>query len=189
MHPVEVLFIPLGKALRKRRGDEALSISHAPELATDTHLTLSSPGFRDGEEIPARFCGPLIGPDISPAFTWNSLPTGTVDLVLMMEDLDVPARAPGIHMIAEFAPVQDGLPEGALVAGASEITYVPWHGRPGRYGGPRPIPGHGPHRYRFHLYALNTHVDLTRLTGPEQLPAALAGHVLASGILVGTRTS
>jgi hypothetical protein len=55
--------------------------------------------------------------------------------------------------------------------------------------GPRPLPGHGTHRYRYHLYALDTDIDFTQVADLQAVPSALAGHVLASGTLTGTRTT
>jgi len=77
----------------------------------------------------------------------------------------------------------------ALVAGAPGIRFVPSRRGPGTYAGPRPVPGHGPHHYRFHLYAIDSRVDLSKVVDAAQLPSALKGHVLASGTLTGTRTS
>ncbi|MER7279242.1 YbhB/YbcL family Raf kinase inhibitor-like protein [Dactylosporangium sp. NPDC000244] len=188
MHPVEVLLLPLGRALRNRRPDEARSIANAPELATGHRIALTSPSFRDGETIPAKHCGPFIGPDISPALAWDALPAGTAELLLVFEDLDTPTAAPGIHTVAAFAPAGDGLAEGALTPDSPAVRFLRHLGR-AKYVGPRPLPGHGPHRYRFHLYALDTGIDLTKVAGVKQLPQAVAGHVLASGTLMGTRTS
>jgi phosphatidylethanolamine-binding protein (PEBP) family uncharacterized protein len=75
MHPVEVLLLPVGWALRNRRPDEAASIASAPELATENHIALTSPSFGDGQVIPARHCGQFIGDQISPALTWAALPS------------------------------------------------------------------------------------------------------------------
>ncbi|GGF27796.1 YbhB/YbcL family Raf kinase inhibitor-like protein [Subtercola lobariae] len=189
MHPVEVLLVPLGLAFRGRRGDEAASFSHAPELATDTRLTLTSPSFAEGEEIPAKHCGRFIGAEISPALSFGDLPAETVDLLLVIEDLDVPLATPSIHTIVAFEPRGDGLPEGALNAPDARFRFIPGTGGRTAYIGPRPLPGHGPHHYRFHLYALDARVDATAISGISQVPAALDGHVLASGLLTGTRTS
>ncbi|WP_436533302.1 YbhB/YbcL family Raf kinase inhibitor-like protein [Actinoplanes sp. HUAS TT8] len=189
MHPVEILLFPLGRALRNRRPDESASLANAPGLATPNHFTLSSPAFRDGEVIPAKHCGIFIGSDTSPALTWSELPEGTKDLVLIFEDLDVPlGPKPGIHTIVAFTPNADGLPEGALTPKDPSFRFLPALRGIAKYVGPRPLPGHGPHRYRFHLYALDTPIDLTRIPNPTQLPPALAGHVLASATLTGTRT-
>jgi Raf kinase inhibitor-like YbhB/YbcL family protein len=189
MHPVEVLFLPIGWALRNRRPDPAASIASAPELATGNRIALSSPSFGDGEVIPARHCGPFIGADISPALSWDALPTGTKDLLLVLEDLDNPGAVPNLHTVAEFAPAEGALPEGALTPDNPGVRFLTASRGRARYAGPRPLPGHGTHRYRFHLYALDTDVDVTKVGGVGQLPAALAGHVLASGTLTGTRTS
>ncbi|MDN3358551.1 YbhB/YbcL family Raf kinase inhibitor-like protein [Actinomadura sp. DC4] len=189
MHPVEVLLLPVGRALRNRRPDEAASIANAPELATGNRIALTSPSFGDGQVIPAKHCGPFIGAEISPALAWDSLPAGTTDLVLVIEDLDNPGAVPGIHTIAAFAPAEGGLPEGALTPDNPGFRFLPNHRGRAKYVGPRPLPGHGAHRYRFHLYALDTDVDFTKVADAEHLPPALAGHVLASGTLTGTRTT
>jgi Raf kinase inhibitor-like YbhB/YbcL family protein len=189
MHPVEVLFLPAGWALRHRRPDEAASIANAPELGSGNRIALSSPSFGDGQVIPARHCGQFIGDEISPALTWDALPAGTKDLVLVIEDLDNPGAVPGIHTIAAFAPAGGGLPEGALTQDQPGTRFLPNHRGRARYLGPRPLPGHGTHRYRFHLYALDTEVDFTKVGDIEHLPSALAGHVLAAGTLTGTRTT
>lgn len=189
MHPVEVLLTPLGWAFRNRHADEAASVANARELATEHHITLTSPSFADGEVIPAKHCGRFIGDDISPALEWSALPAGTADLLLVMEDLNSPGAVPRIHTIAAFPPTGAGLREGALTRDSDGIRFLPGRRGPGTYAGPRPLPGHGPHRYRFHLYALDTPLDLTTVPDAGHLPAALAGHVLASGTLTGTRTS
>jgi len=48
MHPVEVLLLPVGRALRNRRPDEAASIANAAGLATGNRIALTSPSFGDG---------------------------------------------------------------------------------------------------------------------------------------------
>ena len=192
MHPVEALLVPVGWLLRNRRPDEAASIANAPELATGNGITLTSPAFRDGQVVPAKHCGQFIGDDISPALTWSALPTGTKGLVFVLEDLDNPGAVPGIHTIAAFAPTEGGFPEGGLPEGAltpddPRFQFLPNRRRQAKYSGPRPLPGHGTHRY--HLYALDTDIDLTKVAGMQAVPSTLAGHVLAAGTLTGTRTT
>lgn len=189
MHPVEVLLTPLGKAFRNRHADEKARISRAAALQTANRISLSSPGFGDGAQIPARHCGWLIGDNISPALSRGALPAGTAGLLLVMEDLNGPGAAPRIHAIAAFPPAAGGLADGALAPDAPGVRFLSGRRGPGRYAGPRPLPGHGPHHYRFHLYALDQRIDLAAVAGPEQLPAAAGGHVLASGTLTGTRTA
>lgn len=189
MHPVEALLFPVGRLLRNRRPDEAASIANAPELATDHRITLTSPAFRDGQVVPAKHCGQFIGEDISPALSWGPLPTGTKGLVFILEDLDVPTATPGIHTIAAFPAVEGGLPEGALTPDDPRFQFLPNRRKQAKYTGPRPLPGHGTHRYRFHIYALDTAVDFSKIPDIKDVPGVLAGHVLASGTLTGTRTT
>lgn len=187
MHPVEILLFPLGRALRGRRADATASIANAPELASDNRIALTSPSFGEGQEIPAKHCGQFIGEEISPALTWDTLPAGTKDLLLVFEDLDVPIKTPAIHTIAAFAPTDTGLAEGALTPKDPGIRFLPNRIRQTKYVGPRPLPGHGPHHYRFHLYALDTPVDFATCANTDQLRSSVKGHVLARGTLTGTR--
>ena len=53
------------------------------------------------------------------------------------------------------------------------------------YSGPRPIPGHGPHRYRFHVLAVGCRVP-DDVTSGKALMQAIAGQVIARGTLKGT---
>lgn len=187
MHPVEVLLVPLGRAIRNRRADETASLANAPELATANRLTLTSPAFADGAEIPAKHCSVLIGHDVSPELRWGALPAGTAELLLLLEDLDSPGAVPRIHTAAVLAPDGNGLAEGALAGAGPGIRFLTTGGGRAGYHGPRPLPGHGAHRYRFHVFALDTRID--GVTSTADLSAAVAGHVLAGGTLTGTRES
>ena len=187
MHPVEALLMPLGWVLSNRRADEAKSISHAPALRTDRRIDLASPSFDNGHEIPARHCGRFIGDDISPGLSWDVLSSDTTCLVLVLEDVDSPGSVPGIHTVAAFAPNDVGLPEGALSPDNPDIRSCPTTAAGPVMRAPDRLLGHGTHHYRFHLYALDTIVDLATVADADRLPAALEGHVLASGTLTGTR--
>ncbi len=193
MHPVETLLTPLGRAFRTRRADESRSVAHDAAFRTEGRFTLSSPAFPDGGEIPARCCGWLIGGNVSPALTWGGLPAGTVDLLLLVEDLDSPGNRPRLHAVAAFVPAPGAeggrLPEGALAPDHPTVRLLTGRRGPRGWAGPRPLPGHGPHRYRFHLFALAGRLDLDAVPGPDALAAAVRGHVLASGTLTGVRES
>jgi Raf kinase inhibitor-like YbhB/YbcL family protein len=54
------------------------------------------------------------------------------------------------------------------------------------YGGPMPPRGHGTHRYRFRVYALDTELGVAAGLTKDELLRAIEGHVLAEGELVGT---
>jgi Raf kinase inhibitor-like YbhB/YbcL family protein len=53
------------------------------------------------------------------------------------------------------------------------------------YGGPCPPQGHGPHHYRFTLYALDIHVIRVRGERRADFEEGLSSHILASATLTG----
>jgi Raf kinase inhibitor-like YbhB/YbcL family protein len=55
----------------------------------------------------------------------------------------------------------------------------------GRFGYGGPCPPSGTHRYFFKLYALDTMLELSGRVSKKQLEAAMEGHVVASGELMG----
>ena len=54
------------------------------------------------------------------------------------------------------------------------------------YRGPMPPPGHGTHHYHFMLFALDKPLDLKPGLKKDDLLAAMKGHILAQGELIGT---
>jgi len=173
----------LGRALRNRRSDPALGVAGRAELAVDRTLAVASPAFADGGEIPALHGGR--GGNVSPALSWSGVPEGTGQLLLILEDVDVPKRMPAVHTIALIDPSSTGLGEGELRDSAT-VRLVPAMLGIKRYVGPRPLPGHGPHRYGFHLWSLDRAVPAgTRLKSLAQLLPLIAGHVTAHGVVVG----
>ncbi|MFJ1869237.1 YbhB/YbcL family Raf kinase inhibitor-like protein [Streptomyces sp. NPDC088097] len=158
----------------------------APECATTATLDLRAPAFAHGGPIPPRHASRDLGPHISPALNWGALPEGTAQLLLVMEDIDVPTSRPAVHLTALFAPDTAGFDEGELTADNPRVRHVPGPFARTGYTGPRPLPRHGPHRYGFHLHGLDRAIlTTTPLTGRTDLPALVAGHVLASGFLEG----
>jgi Raf kinase inhibitor-like YbhB/YbcL family protein len=151
-------------------------------------LTLTSPAFVDGDEIPSiHTCD---GKDVSPALDWSDVPDGTRSLALIVDDPDAPdpaaPRMVWTHWVLYNLPLSvNGLPQavksGHLPAGARE-GLNDWK-RTG-YGGP--CPPIGRHRYFFKLYALDTMLpDLKRPT-KARLEKAMDGHVIAQASLIGT---
>lgn len=199
----DVWLWPLGVALRGRRPGPTRSLRHAPELASTTTIELTSPAFPHGGVIPRRHSAVGRGANLSPELRWGPVPAATAELLLVMEDVDVPFAEPGIHVAALLPAGLTGMVEGELVPDRPGVRWLPdRRGRTG-YHGPRPLPGHGDHRYGFHLFALDTAVpdDLLaaavaratdeRAAGDSHaiafrhLVPHLDGHVLARGFLEG----
>ncbi len=150
-------------------------------------LTLHSPAFAPGGEIPKQFT--CDGGDRSPPLEWTGAPPGARSYTFIVDDPDAPdPKAPKttwVHWVLYDIPASvSGLPEGAdaksLPPGTRAGTNS-WN-RTG-YGGP--CPPIGRHRYFHKLFALDTTLpDLARPTA-DRLQAAMKGHVLARAELVG----
>jgi len=152
-------------------------------------LTVRSAAFGEGQAIPKKHTGD--GADVSPALSWSGVPAGAKELALICDDPDAPRAQPWVHWVICKLPADaNGLPEGVaktetLVAPAGAVQGRNDFGDVG-YGGPAPPPGHGVHHYHFKLYALGAPLDVKAGLTKKQLLAAMSGHVIAEGELVGT---
>ncbi len=178
----------LGAMLRGvRAGASKLTIVD-PALGQFDSLDLSSLAFADGQRLPERFTAD--GAGVSPPLHWRGVPTGTTSLALVVEDPDAPSPQPLVHAILWDMPPQDGqLAEGEIRADDGGGT----HGDVGRNSylregwlPPDPPTGHGEHRYAFQLFALSGTADLDPSPGRTAVVEAMAGRVLAAGLLTGT---
>ena len=178
----------LGVLLRGRRAGEAHLLSHElPVEPDEALLQLSSTAFAPDSAIPSRYAGEGVGDNISPPLRWSQPPQGTVELVLVMEDPDAPLRRPFVHLIAAgIDPFVTGFTEGVLCQEAAPTCLLGLTTfRQLGYSGPRALPGHGPHRYVFQLFALGERSGLARGARRSELVAALHGKLLARGTLEG----
>jgi Raf kinase inhibitor-like YbhB/YbcL family protein len=152
-------------------------------------IVLKSSVFKNGEVIPPGYTAD--GPDASPPLEWSSLPPGTVELALICDDPDAPRAEPWVHWVVYAIPaVSAGFLEGVpkkptLDDPEGTKQGVNDFGRVG-YGGPAPPRGHGVHRYHFRLYALDRATGLPARATKAQLVAAMKGHILDEGLLLGT---
>jgi Raf kinase inhibitor-like YbhB/YbcL family protein len=168
----------LGRLLRGWRPgpDTRVAEDHRFAFAPRT-IDLRSPVFADGAE--------LSGEHASPPLAWSGIPPGTKTLALVIEDIDVPLPRPFVHAVAyAIDPAKTTLAAGELddaqlplgLNSARGTTYRP----------PRPLPGHGPHRYVFTLLAVDFVPHFDQPPSRGRLLDAIAGHVLALGELTGT---
>ena len=152
-------------------------------------MTMTSTAFENGQPIPAKYTGE--GNDVSPPLAWTGVPDGAQQLALICDDPDAPTPEPWVHwVIYGLSPETTALPEGVPT---TEIVEAPaatqgvngWQGRVIGYKGPMPPPG-GVHHYHFTLYALDEALQLEAGLTKAQLLAAMDGHILATGEMVGT---
>ena len=158
-------------------------------VEADTALEVTSPAFESGASIPDVYAAE--GQNVSPPLEWAEGPEGTASYALIMEDPDVQQDPPFVHWIAynippdvtaleEAVPGSPRLlkPEGML-QGANERGSV-------GYFGPRPPTEDPAHNYHIQLFALDTVLDLPHGASRADFLAAIEGHVLAAGEIVGT---
>jgi len=178
----------LGQMLHHVRAGHARLVVVDPALAAQGEIDLSSPAFANGARLPERFTAD--GDGVSPPLVWGDVPDGTHSLALIVEDPDAPALAPLVHAIVWGIPATERrLAEGAIVrdgdggadgrdVGRNSFLSEGWLP-------PDPPTGHGSHDYVFQLFALSATPELSATPGRAAVVEAMAGKVLAAGILVG----
>lgn len=155
-------------------------------------IRLASTAFSAGAPIPKEYTGE--GKDVSPPLSWSGLPKQTQELALICDDPDAPTDEPWVHWVAYgISPAADGLPEGippqqnVTAHGGLKQGRNSWpSGQTIGYRGPMPPPRHGTHHYHFRLYALDQKLNAAAGLDKPSLLAAMDGHILATGKLIGT---
>src|SRR5579859_715552 len=153
-------------------------------------LTLTTTAFADGSEIPSKFTQGVPDP-ISPKLQWTHVPPGTVSFALIMHDPDVAIQKKTgdvLHwLIFNIPGTAGGLPENVATGAQGPDGAVQAKNAGGVYGYRGPgAPAAGPHHhYTLELFALDTKLDLTAETTRAEVLAAMDGHILGKGVLVG----
>ena len=155
------------------------------------NISLDSPAFEHGQPIPKRYTAD--GEDLSPPLKWSDPPVGTKELALIVDDPDAPTSDPWVHwVIYKLPPTLRQLPEGlprqltittGPAAGALQ-GHNSWS-KPG-WNGPSPPKGHGTHHYHFRIYALDKPLQISSDLSKKSVLAAMKGHVIGEGELIGT---
>jgi len=152
-------------------------------------LKIQSSAFPSGKPVPRKHTGD--GEDVSPSLAWEGIPDGTKELALICDDPDAPTPEPWVHwVICKIPASATGLPENVAKTGKVAAPAGALQGKNswGKecYGGPSPPRGHGTHHYYFKLYALDAALNVSSGLTKAQLLAAMKGHIVAQGELVGT---
>jgi phosphatidylethanolamine-binding protein (PEBP) family uncharacterized protein len=175
----------LGKLFRRVRAGARRSPLAGSGFDVPQSIKVTSSAFADGGAMPQSSAGKSVGANTSPALRWTGLPPGTRQVVLIIDDVDVPLPRPLLHTVAVIDPTVDGVAAGSLQPGTAGIRFIRADLGHRGYAGPRPIPGHGPHHYRFQVFAIDQPIP-DGVSTAKPLRAAMAGHVLARGVLTGT---
>ncbi len=175
----------LGRLLRGVRAGAQRSLLAGSGFDAPESITVTSSAFTDGGAMPPSSARNGFGDNTSPPLRWDGLPPGTREVVLIIDDVDVPLPRPLLHTIAVIEPTLDGVAAGSLQPGTAGMRFIPGSLGHRCYAGPRPIPGHGPHHYQFQVFAIDQPIADTVAT-VKALLAVMSGHVLARGVLTGT---
>ncbi len=156
-------------------GDKGPAEPEAPNGAT---FSVTSAAFAANAPIPVDHT--CEGANTTPPLAWSGAPATTQSFAVIVDDPDAPDPAAPkqtwVHWVVVNIPATaTQLPAG--VDGTNDFGKTGWGG---------PCPPIGRHRYVFKVYALDAPALGTAGMTKPQLVAAIKGHVLAKGELVGT---
>ncbi len=138
-------------------------------------LTVTSSAFEPNRLIPRKYT--CDGENVSPPLNIEGVPKEAKTLALIVEDPDAP-RGLWVHWVVWNITPTAAIKENSI-PGTEGLTTAGTHGYSG------PCPPSGTHRYFFKVYALDSKLELKSSSQKEDVEAAMEGHVLAKGELVG----
>ena len=174
----------LGNASRTQRaGGAGLAVAElgVAELVGKGGFSLSSAAFGDGGELDPSFTADEEDA-VAPPLEWTAPPSGSQELVLVVEDPDAPSEKPFCHwLVWGLAPQKGQLLEGEVPprVGKNSFGNSEWLL-------PNPPTGDDPHRYVFQLFAVDLPLVLMPGASREELVESLRGNVTAAALLTGT---
>jgi Raf kinase inhibitor-like YbhB/YbcL family protein len=158
-------------------GALAIALAIVSFAAGGAKMKIISSAFQEGGNIPSKFT--CDGGDTSPPLQIAEVPSGAKSLALIVDDPDAPSGLFTHWIVWNISPQTGAVGEGSAPKGAQGTNDF---GKAG-YGGP--CPPSGTHRYYFKIFALDRELDLPPGTKRSQLDAAMKGHVVAQGELMG----
>ena len=174
--------IVLGAALLSLAACRSGAAPSAPAGATMEELSVTSQSFGSRAAIPVD--DSCDGADRSPQLTWSAPPPGTKSFAVVVEDPDASSGSFTQWIAYNLSADTRSLPEAADAATRGGASGLNDFKRPG-YGGPCP-PRLEIHHYAFRVFALNAQLDAGAEPNRDAMDAAMSGHVLAVGTLVGS---
>lgn len=173
-------------------GQQAVTMGHATELidrtlppTTTAALTVTSPSFKNGSDIPHE--NTQYGGNIFPGLSWTPGPSGTLSYAVIVQgqSLSDPTGVTSIHLTLFNVPATVNSLKAGMMLPPDGATYGPnVHGLNQPYVGPHAHPN-SKNGYHFQVLALDTVLQFKPDVPFDALVAAMKGHVLSSGELVG----
>jgi Raf kinase inhibitor-like YbhB/YbcL family protein len=141
-------------------------------------MKISSSAFQEGGTIPEKFS--KNGQNVSPELRIEGAPAEAKSLALIVDDPDAPVGLFTHWLVWNIDPKTTEIAENSAPNGAVQGTNdYPNLG----YGGPQPPSG--THRYYFKIFALDRMLDLKSGAKRREVDAAIRGHVIGQGELMG----
>jgi Raf kinase inhibitor-like YbhB/YbcL family protein len=146
-----------------------------------TDLEFSVQNIEDGGTIPIEYSG-CDGDNTPPILNIDSVPGGTRQFAVIVDDPDAPQADPFVHWVVY------GIPEGtaSITDGVGEFTYGTNDVGTQAWFGPCPPEGDGPHRYVFTLYALDEALSLDLDLDGRALFTAIENSVITEATITAT---
>ncbi len=141
-------------------------------------IVVSSGAIGPDGHIAAR--NTAYGQNLSLPVSWPAI-AGTKAWAVALEDPDAPGPTPFVHWLVWNIPAgvtrlsEGGLPPGAVQGRNGQDSAAYWG----------PHPPSGIHRYHLEVFALDTPLTLRAGADRDALAAALRGHVIAKGEILG----
>jgi para-nitrobenzyl esterase len=147
-------------------------------------LKVTTPAFKDGADIP--FENTQYRTNTFPGLSWTKGPAGTKTYAVIMQDTEMMIRgAPILHWTLFNIPASVTRMDAGMTTQPAGATYGPnYKGANQPYLGPRTPPG-PKHHYHIQVFALDATVPDAAGSSFDALTAAIDGHVLASGEVIG----
>lgn len=146
--------------------------------AGGTKMKIRSPAFQEGGTIPEKFS--KNDQNVNPELRIEGVPAEAKSLALIVDDPDAPVGLFTHWLVWNIDPKTTEIAEKSVPKGGSQGTNdFPGSG----YDGPQPPSG--THRYYFKIFALDRMLDLKSGAKRREVDAAMRGHVIAQGELMG----
>jgi Raf kinase inhibitor-like YbhB/YbcL family protein len=159
-----------------------------PETKAERTLEVASTTIKPDVAIPEKHSDYADG--VSPNLSWTKV-EGAQSYAIVMEDPDAKPKQPFVHWLAWNIPAETTtLPEGLqeqlrLTEPDGVLQGANSRGSVGYYG-PHPAVGDPAHRYHIQVLALDMMLSVPAGADRDTVLAAVEGHVLAKGELVGS---
>ncbi len=141
-------------------------------------MKIKSKDFRDNGFIPKKFT--CDGENISPEIEIYGVMHSAKSLLIITHDHDAP-RGDLVHWLMwnidpKCTVINENMtPIGAL-EGTNDMSEIGWRG---------PCPPSGTHRYEFHLFALDTMLDLPESADKKDVRDLIDGHIIDEASFTG----